>query len=116
MTRDESQRLQVLLQKFGGTYGAILMIDAVETITPNIVCEPFVRPRVYRCRQRHLAMETCIEDGDLRNIAEQLANGFDAFELGAVVEWSKLRSAGNAIFHARCDTNRLFVLRPTVHD
>jgi hypothetical protein len=69
MTGHQPQRFQVPPEQLGGAAGAILVINAVETIAVNAFLEPFVRARVH-CR-RHLAVEAGIEHRHLGHRAHQ---------------------------------------------
>ena len=60
-------------------------------------------------------METGVENGHLRHIAQQLFHGLNAFQLRAVVKRSEGGDACDAGLHGGSNSNRFFVLLTAVN-
>src|SRR5580704_2500128 len=92
------------------------MIDAVKSITVNPVRKPLIGSGINRCCQRHLAMESGIENRNLRYWPEQFLDDFHPFQFGTIVKWSKGGNPGDGRFHFRRDQYGIFIVRATVND
>src|SRR6266566_511235 len=115
MTRYEFEAVQVPLKKLCGAPRAILMVDTVESVASDTGTEPFVGAGICRRSRRNFAMETRVEDGHLRDIAEPLFHRLDSFQLGTIVERSECRDACNSGLHGRSNPNGFFVLLAAVN-
>src|SRR5580692_5487960 len=92
------------------------MIDAVKSVAVNPVQKPLVGSWVNRGRQRHFAMESSIENCNLRYCPEQFLDDFHPFQFGAIVKWSKGGNLGDGRFDFRRDQYGIFIVRATVND
>src|SRR5262249_54193287 len=103
-------------QECGCARGAILMIDAVESIAANAALEPFIRAWIDSRGQRHVSMKTSVENRHLSNRTQQILNDLHAFQLGAGVQRRELGSGGDRRLHLLCDQSRFFVTRSAMND
>src|SRR5215472_16519864 len=103
MAAHHPQRRPGFGEKFGGALGAILMADAMESIAPYAVLEPFVWTGVDDRFRRQRAVESSIEDCYLRDLPNQLRDNLHALQFSSIVQRSKGRSLGNLRFHFRRD-------------
>src|SRR2546425_9193219 len=98
MTYDDFQRRDIASQKLCSAVRAILMIYAVKAVTPDTVVVPSVRPRINDSVQRHGAMKSSIEDGDLASVGKQLLNEFDALQSGLICKGAIAETSAIALF------------------
>src|SRR5262245_44659470 len=92
------------------------MIHAVESIAMNPAFEPFIGAWIHRRSQRHFPVEPRIENGYLRDSAQQLLDDLHAFQLGMVVERRERGSSGDRRLHRGSDQNWFFVMRAAMND
>src|ERR1700722_14894719 len=92
------------------------MIDAVKSVAVNPVRKPLVGSWINRSRQRHFAMESSIENCNLRYWPEQFLDDFHPFQFGAIVKWSKGGNLGDGRFNLSCNNYGIFIMRAAVDD
>src|SRR5271169_990482 len=75
------------------------MIDPVESVAANPALKPLIRTRIDRRGWWYLAVKRGIEDGHLRNRAEEFFDYLHTFHFGANVQWRESREALNGRSH-----------------
>src|SRR3989442_7976051 len=108
----EPESFQIPFQESRGASGAILMVDSMKAVAANTFREPFVRTGIYRRRRRDAAMETCVENGYLRDVSEQFLDDINNFQLASIMERRERRHACNSRLHGGGDFNRVFSFPP----
>jgi hypothetical protein len=89
MAGHQSERPGIFAEQTRGTVGAVLMVDAMESVAPNAALEPFIGSGIDSRRSRHLAMKPGIENGNLRNASEKIFDDVHSLKLSANVQWRK---------------------------
>ena len=92
------------------------MINAVKSIPPNTCFEPLVWTWVNCCLERHLPVETCIENCYLRNCSQQVFDYPHAFQFRANMQRRKCGRAGDGGTYFGRDRDRIFEIRTAVYD
>jgi hypothetical protein len=92
------------------------MADAVESVAAYTALEPLIRSRIHRGRQRDLAMEARVENGDLRDGPHQTLDRPYAFELRIDMKRRKCGNTGDRLADFGRDQYRLLEMRAAVHD
>src|SRR3989442_2138307 len=95
----EPESFQIPFQESRGASGAILMVDSMKAVAANPFREPFVRTGIYRRRRRDAAMETCVENGYLRDVSEQFLDDINNFQPASIMERRERRHACNSRLH-----------------
>src|SRR5271170_4680323 len=75
------------------------MIDTVESVSANPLFDPLIGTGISCRRLWHLAMKSRIENGDLRNRAQNTFNNLHAFEFSTDMQWSERRHADDRRAH-----------------
>src|SRR2546425_6945283 len=101
----EPESFQIPFQESRGASGAILMVDSMKAVAANTFREPFVRTGIYRRRRRDAAMETCVENGYLRDVSEQFLDDIHNFQLASIMERRERRHACNSRLHGGGGSN-----------
>src|SRR5207247_10171479 len=112
----EPESFQIPFQESRGASGAILMVNSIKAVSSNTYREPFVRTGIYRRRRRDAAMETCVENGYLRDVSEQFLDDINNFHLASIMERRERGHACNSRLHGAGTSNRVFVLLAPVND
>src|SRR5207247_8582798 len=112
----EPESFQIPFQESRGASGAILMVNSIKAVSSNTYREPFVRTGIYRRRRRDAAMETCVENGYLRDVSEQFLDDINNFQLASIMERRERRHACNSCLHGGLESNPFFLLPAAVND
>ena len=116
MASDNFKRLWVFPQQLSGTFAAVLMIDAVESITANALVDPLIGPGISCGLLRHLTMKSGIENGDLRNPAQNTFNNLHALEFSPDMQWGERRNTRDRRAHLGRYDYRILEVRAPVDD
>src|SRR5208282_6623945 len=95
---------------------AILMVDAMKSITANALRYPLVWSWVDGSFLGHVGVKGRIKHGDLRNATEHLLDDFDSIQSGGIVERRKCGHAIDRRLHSGCDERGRLVFPAAVHD
>src|SRR2546422_11677135 len=112
----EPESFQIPFQESRGASGAKLMVDSMKAVAANTFREPFVRTGIYRRRRRDAAMETCVENGYLRDVSEQFLDDINNFQFASIMERRERRHACNSRLHGGSDLKPFFVFPAPVDD
>src|SRR5436309_16063547 len=110
----EPESFQILFQESRGASGAILMVDSMKAVAANTFREPFVRTGIYRRRRRDAAMETCGENGYLRDVSEQFLDDINNFQLASIMDRRERRHACNSRPHRGVNCHQFLVFPAAV--
>ncbi|MPN25752.1 hypothetical protein SDC9_173167 [bioreactor metagenome] len=116
MTIDQSEGIGRSVQDFRSSLCAVGVADSVKSEPANTESfEILGRQGIEIGLGGKPGEKGGIENGDLRNPAEQLLGTFNRTESGWVVQRSQLRQPCNRRFHFRCDTGAVAKLRSPVN-
>src|ERR1700675_1153457 len=92
------------------------MIDTVESVSTNPLLDPLIGTGISCRRLWHLAMKASIENGDLRNRAQNIFNNLHAFEFSADMQWGERRHACDRRAHLGRHDYGILEVRAAVDD
>src|SRR5277367_1164306 len=92
------------------------MIDTVESVAANPLLDPLIGTGISCRRLWHLAMKAGIENGDLRNRAQNTFNNLHALEFSPDMQWGERRHAGDRRAHFRRHNHGLLKMWASMDD
>ena len=104
-------------EEFAGVVIDELVAGAMEAVfADGILFIVFARDGVHVGFGAHRLMESRVEDGDVRDAGEDLFAGFDAAEIGRIVERAERDAGADAVFHGFIDDDRSRVFHAAMED
>src|SRR5947209_397928 len=95
---------------------AILVIDAMESVSANALFVPGVRARVNLCFVGQSAMKAGVENRNLRNSGKEFCREINAFQSRFIVQRSYRGNVRNCLTNLRRDHRTLGEFRSAMHD
>src|SRR5271166_1717852 len=114
MATHKVERIYVFPQQLSGAASAILMIDPVESVSPNALLDPLMWTGINRSGLWHLAMKSGIENRNLRNRAENTSDNLHTLEFGLNMQGRERGDAGDRRAHLGRDDNGILEMGAAV--
>ena len=117
MADDQPRRIRGNLQQLGSAPRGVLNADAVESVAPDSLIEPLVRPGINVRGGPERGMKSSVKDRHLRHAgSDDAIDGLNGRQLQRVVRRSEFGLLRDPRANLRSDQNTFAILRPAMHD